>query len=81
MMLNYHYKHKKTAPRRLKFIEKYGELSEGEIQKEQLFIQQLSLEKLEKIRANTSTLVWLIAIPFIISLLYILFTYGRNGEL
>lgn len=72
---------KKTAPRRLKFIEKYSELSEGEIQKEQLFIQQLSLEKLEKIRANTSTLVWLIAIPFIISLLYILFTYGRNGEL
>lgn len=72
---------KKTAPRRLKFIEKYGELSEDEIQKEQLFIQQLSLEKLEKIRANTSTLVWLVVIPFIISLLYILFTFGRNGEL
>ena len=68
----------KIEETRLKFIEKYSELSEGEIQKEQLFIQQLSFEKLEKIRSNTSTLVWLIAIPFIISLLYLLFSSLEN---
>ena len=68
----------KIEETRLKFIEKYSELSEVEIQKEQLFIQQLSFEKLEKIRSNTSTLVWLIAIPFIISLLYLLFSSLEN---
>ena len=72
---------KKTAPRRKKFIEKYNELTESEIQKEQLFIQQLTLEKLESIRANTNKLVWLIIIPFIISLIYIVFAFGRYGSI
>jgi len=61
----------KLTPKRLKFIETYGELDQNETLKELLFAQQLQLEKLEKIRSNTSNLVWwLIAIPIIIAILF-----------
>ncbi|WP_457610251.1 hypothetical protein [Lutibacter sp.] len=48
------------------FNEKYGELSENEIQKEILLSQKITNLKLEKIRSNTSNIVWfLIVIPTI----------------
>jgi len=60
----------KLTPIRKTFNEKYGELSESEIQKEILFSQKIANIKLEKIRANTSNLVWfLIVIPIIFGIL------------
>ena len=58
------------TPKRKRFNEKYNELGESEIQKELLFAQQLIIEKLERVRANTSTLVWfIIIIPVIFGFL------------
>lgn len=52
------------------FNEEYGNLSESEIQKEILFNQLLINKKIEKIRINTSNLVWyLIVFPLIIGAL------------
>lgn len=60
----------KLSPRRKRFNEKYNESNEIEIQKELLFTQQLTAERIEKVRANTSTLVWfLIVIPIIFGIL------------
>ena len=60
----------KLTPKRKRFNEKYNEFNENEIQKELLFTQQLTIEKLEKIRTNTSNLVWfLIIIPIIFGVL------------
>ena len=60
----------KLTPKRKRFNEKYNEFTESEIQKELLFAQQLTIDKLEKIRANTSNLVWfLIVIPIILGIL------------
>jgi len=61
----------KLTPLRKVFNDKYGELSESEIQKELLFSQRITIEKLEKIRINTSNLVWfLIVIPIILGILF-----------
>lgn len=60
----------KKSLRRNKFDSKYGNLNESEIQKELLFAQQLTIEKLEAIRSNTSTLiVFLIVIPILLGIL------------
>lgn len=60
-----------------KFNEKYGDLSEPEIQKEILFTLKMTNAKLEKIRANTSNLVWfLIVIPIIIGVIMVLLNAG-----
>ncbi|MGO1584598.1 MAG: hypothetical protein ACTIK4_07550 [Mesonia sp.] len=54
-------------PSRKAFDKIYGELSDNEIQQEILFTHKLSLDKLERIRKNTSTLVWfIIIIPIIL---------------
>lgn len=63
-------KENNKSARRLRFENDYGSLNETEIQKEILYLQQLNLEKLERVRANTSNLVWfLIVIPIIIGVL------------
>jgi len=60
----------KLLPLRKAFNEQYGELSEVEIQKEILFSHKITNLKLEKIRENTSKLVWfLIVVPFIIGVI------------
>ena len=66
----------KLTPRRKRFNEKYNDLSESELQKELLFTQQLTIEKLEKIRKNTSNLVWfLIVIPIIFGALALMLSH------
>lgn len=63
------------SPKRHRFNEKYNEFTESEIQKELLFVQQFTIDKLEKIRVNTSNLVWfLIVIPIILGILVVLLT-------
>jgi ABC-type nickel/cobalt efflux system permease component RcnA len=65
----------KLTPKRNRFNEKYNEFTESEIQKELLFAQQLTIDKLEKIRTNTSNLVWfLIVIPIILGILAVALT-------
>ncbi|QHI36214.1 hypothetical protein IMCC3317_15730 [Kordia antarctica] len=59
---------------RTQFLETYGDLKDGKIQRELLFVQTLQLDKLEKIRSNTSKLVWwLVVIPTLLFILAIIF--------
>ncbi len=70
-------KPKPLTPQRLVFNEKYGEMSGQELLQENLFAQQIQIEKLEKIRSNTSQLVWwLVAIPIIIVIIAFIFGLG-----
>lgn len=65
---------KQTSERRAKFNDKYNDFDEVGILKEILFAQALQIDKLEKLRSNTSTLVWwLVAIPIICFILILFF--------
>ena len=55
-------KEKELTPKRKYFNDKYKDLTESEIQKELLFAQQLTIDKLEKVRTNTSNLVWFLIV-------------------
>ena len=67
--------------KRIKFIETYGDLEDSETLKEILYANTLQIEKLEKIRSNTSMLVWwLVAIPICIFILALVFG-GLGGFL
>ncbi|MGG5487606.1 hypothetical protein [Gaetbulibacter sp. NE] len=67
----------KMTPKRIKFIETYAGFNDHETLKEILFAQQLQIEKLEKIRSNTSVLVWwLVALPLIFGILMVVFGIG-----
>ncbi|MAN60203.1 MAG: hypothetical protein CMC08_10245 [Flavobacteriaceae bacterium] len=74
---------KDTIPKtkkRIKFHEKYGGLNDTETLKEILYATSLQVEKLEKIRSNTSILVWwLIAIPIVLFVIVVFF--GGLGAL
>ncbi|MFI8377311.1 hypothetical protein [Leeuwenhoekiella sp. NPDC079379] len=68
----------KMSAKRLNFLDKYGEHTDSETLKEILYAQMLQIEKLEKIRSNTSSLVWwLIAIPILCVIL--IFALGGLG--
>lgn len=59
---------------RIKFLETYNDLDDSETLKEILYAHTLQVEKLEKIRSNTSILVWwLVAIPIILVIIIVLF--------
>lgn len=60
----------KNTPRRNRFMLTYGHMDEKEMLREMLFAQQIQIDKLERTRSNTSTLVWfLVAIPFVFAIL------------
>ncbi|MFY0714286.1 hypothetical protein J1D01_11450 [Seonamhaeicola sp. NFXS20] len=67
-----------TTKKRIKFLETYGDLDDSETLKELLYANKLQVEKLEKIRSNTSMLVWwLVAIPvFFVILAFALGGFG-----
>lgn len=66
--------------KRIKFIETYYDLDDSETLKEILYAHTLQIEKLEKIRSNSSMLVWwLVAIPIILFIIIIFF--GGLGTL
>jgi type IV secretory pathway component VirB8 len=65
---------KKGSPKRKWFDDYFKDFTESEIQKEILFAQQLTIDKLEKVRSNTSKIVWwLIVIPIIIAVILAIF--------
>lgn len=65
---------------RIKFLEMYSDLDDSETLKEILFAHTLQVEKLEKIRSNTSMLVWwLVAIPILFFIIILFF--GGLGAL
>ena len=65
---------KKESPKRKWFNEYWGDLNESEIQKEILFAQLLTNDKLEKVRSNTSKIVWwIIVIPIIVAVIFGMF--------
>ena len=56
----------KSGKYKEKLYKDHSHLNDGEILKEILYIQKTQAGKLERIRSNTSTMVWwLIAIPII----------------
>ncbi|GAB4165640.1 MAG: hypothetical protein Tsb0033_27450 [Winogradskyella sp.] len=56
-----------------RFLQSYESYNNDQLLKELLYYQKIKIEKLEKIRSNTSSLVWwLIAIPIIVGILMIL---------
>ena len=66
--------------KRMKFLETYNDLDNSQTLKELLFAHTLQIEKLEKIRSNTSVLVWwLVAIPIL--LFVIILFFGGLGAL
>ena len=66
-------KHKLSA-KKVKFLGEHFNMTDSEILKEILFAQQSQIVKLEKIRGNTSMLVWwLVAIPIIVGLCFMFF--------
>lgn len=72
----------KLTQKRKVFNEKYQDYSDAEIQKEILYTNKVLIDKTERVRKNTSNLVtFLIVIPFILGLLYFIFTLGRYGKL
>jgi len=57
------------------FYEKHHHLTDSEVQKELLYYTQLKLEKLERIRRNTSMIItWLIVLPVVLGV--VLFIAG-----
>ena len=65
---------KKESPKRKWYNEYWGDLNESEIQKEILFAQLLTNDKLEKVRSNTSKIVWwIIVIPIIVAVIFGMF--------
>lgn len=68
----------KLTSKRIKFIETYSDFDDQDTLKELLFTHQLQLDKLERIRSNTSMLVWwLVAIPIIFGILIFIFGAGK----
>ena len=56
------------------FNDYFKDFTESEIQKEILFAQHLTNDKLEKVRSNTSKVVWwLIVIPIIVAVILTIF--------
>lgn len=63
------------SQKRKAFNDKFGNYSDSEIQIELLFTQKRALERLERIRKNTSNLVWfLIVIPIIVGVFILAFS-------
>jgi hypothetical protein len=62
------------TPHRKKFNEKHNGLNQSELLMELLFAQEVTQRKLERIRTDTSKLVWfLIAIPIIVGIIAAIF--------
>lgn len=69
-----------TTKKRENFLNIYGDLDDKELLIEIAYAQSLQIEKLEKIRSNTSMLVWwLVAIPVLFFV--IVFFFGGLGAL
>ncbi|SDB33536.1 hypothetical protein SAMN03097699_0767 [Flavobacteriaceae bacterium MAR_2010_188] len=62
---------------RINFIKRYSDLTEDEKFTELLYAQQMKINKLERIRRNTSLLVWwLIALPILFVLFFFVLGFG-----
>jgi|GEM_PF-2651328 len=73
-------KFKVTYSNRKVFDEKYSGYNNEEIQKEVLWHLNQNLLKLEQIKNNTRTMIiWLIVIPIIIFVLWLIVEFFRNG--
>ncbi len=58
------------SAKKKQFYKMNGHLSDSEVLKELLYYNSLQLDKMERTRSNTSTLVWwLIALPIILGVL------------
>jgi len=68
--MNLGFSEQEIRVRRERFDREYDGVDDLDIQKDQLFVQKLSLEKLETIRSNTSKLVWILMVPIIMFIVF-----------
>ena len=69
---------KKNSEKRVRFNDKYKDFSDTELLKEYIYNQELTYSLLERIRGNTSKIIWfLIVIP--LTFLVIVMIYGLVG--
>lgn len=67
-------KEEKVSKERKKFNEKYNDFSDSEIQKELLFLQKISVDKLKRIDTSTSYLFWfLFIVPILFGVIFLIF--------
>lgn len=57
------------ARRKKKFMEHYSKLSEQDYKLELLYSQQMTRQKLEKIRANLNIIIWTIATFILVAII------------
>lgn len=62
-----------SSKRKKRFIKNYQELSPEQIDIEKMWTQEMVYEKLEKIRSNLSSIVWIIVVGIILSILAMFF--------
>ena len=62
---------------REKFVEHHQTFTEKDLMIELLWKKHLALDKLERTRSNTSTLIWwLVVLPFIFGLIFMMLGLG-----
>ncbi|HMB99871.1 MAG TPA: hypothetical protein VKN14_02415 [Flavobacteriaceae bacterium] len=60
--------------KRIDFLKTYGDLDDSQLLLEIAYAQSLQIDKLDKIRSNTSMLVWwLVAIPILFFIIVFFF--------
>ena len=57
------------SKRQKKFNESHSHITDSPYELETLYAQNLMIDKLEKIRSNTSTIVWIIVIGIVLSII------------
>lgn len=64
--------------RKKKFMEHYKKLSEQDYKLELLYSQQMTRNKLEKIRANLNIIIWTIAIFILVAIVCTFFVIYKS---
>ena len=67
------------AHRKKKFMDHYSKLSEQDYKLEVLYSQQMTRQKLEKIRANLSIIIWTMATFIVVAIICTFFVVYRAG--
>ncbi|QCX40610.1 hypothetical protein FF125_20000 [Aureibaculum algae] len=65
--------------RKKKFMDHYSKLSEQDYKLEVLYSQQITRQKLEKIRANLSIIIWTMATFIVVAIICTFFVVYRAG--
>ncbi len=67
-----------NSHRKKKFMEHYSKLSEQDYKLELLYSQQMTRQKLEKIRANLNVIIWTIATFILVAIICTIFVVYKT---